>query len=419
MTVVRAFILGAVSCPLLLGCTGTLPANSTRSAPTFNPPAGTYSNSQSVTISDATAGMAIYYTTNGSTPTTSSTVYSGPVNVSSSETLQAVAAQTGHINSPVATASYTIGSTQSALPAPTFNPPAGAYSSSQLVTISETTAGTTIYYTIDGSTPTTSSTVYSGPVTVSASETLEAIATETGYTNSPVAAAAYTIGTVTGQECTNPVWSSSDAEGTDNTDNSDGAEYWWVNNDAWAGSHGPQTIDVCNQSSWYAVSNQPNIGGQVETYPDTEYDVGGRDNGLPTKTIANYSSITSTFSEEFPSAGSWDAAYDLWLNNWGTEIMIWNEWSGAQAYWPGQSTQAVTLGGVSYHFYKNGSELMFFRDTQVKSGSVDILAAFNWLVSQGLVKSTDVPTQLEYGIEICSTTGSETFPVTGLTFSVQ
>jgi hypothetical protein len=33
-------------------------------------------------------------------------------------------------------------------------------------------------------------------------------------------------------------------------------------------------------------------------------------------------------------------------------------------------------------------------------------------------KSTDVPTQLEYGVEVCSTTGAETFPMTGLTFSL-
>jgi hypothetical protein len=166
------------------------------------------------------------------------------------------------------------------------------------------------------------------------------------------------------------------------------------------------------------VSNQTNNGGAVETYPDTEYDVGGRDNGTPTKTIAEYNTITSTFSEAFPSEGSWDAAYDLWLNNWGTEIMIWNEWTGTQLYWPTPGAQAVTLNGVPYHFLNNGGELMFFRDTMVKSGSVDILAAMKWLVSQGLVKSTDVPTQLEYGVEICSTNGSETFPMTGLTFSL-
>jgi hypothetical protein len=98
--------------------------------------------------------------------------------------------------------------------------------------------------------------------------------------------------------------------------------------------------------------------------------------------------------------------------------MIWNEWSGAQSYWPDQATTSLTLDGVPYHFYDNGGELMFFRDSQVKSGSVDILAALQWLVSQDLVSSMDVPTQLEYGVEVCYTSGTETFPLTGLTFDV-
>ena len=80
----------------------------------------------------------------------------------------------------------------------------------------------------------------------------------------------------------------SDAEGTDNTDPNDG-EFWWVNNDAWSGSHGPQTLNVCNQSSWYATSNQPNNGGAVETYPDTEFYVGGAGpNGAKSTTPLSY-----------------------------------------------------------------------------------------------------------------------------------
>ena len=41
--------------------------------------------------------------------------------------------------------------------------------------------------------------------------------------------------------------------------------------------------------------------------------------------------------------------------------MIWNQWAGAQGYWPGIATQTLTVDGVPYRFYKNGAELMFFR----------------------------------------------------------
>jgi hypothetical protein len=159
-------------------------------APTFSPAAGTYASAQTVTVSTTTPSATIYYTTNGSTPTTSSTVYSGPVAVSTSEKLEAISVETGYTNSAVAASAYTI---NTALPAPTFTPAAGTYSGTQSVTISDATAGTTIYYTTNGTTPTTSSSVYSGAINVSASETLEAIAVEAGYTNSAVAAAAYTI----------------------------------------------------------------------------------------------------------------------------------------------------------------------------------------------------------------------------------
>ena len=157
--------------------------------PTFSPGAGTYASAQSVTLSDATSGVTIYYTTDGSTPTTSSTVYTGPITVSSTETLKAIAAVTGD-PSAVASAAYTI---TPAVSTPTFSPAAGAYTSAQSVTISDATSGATIYYTTNGTTPTTASTVYAGPITVSSTETLEAIAVATGDTNSAVASVTYTI----------------------------------------------------------------------------------------------------------------------------------------------------------------------------------------------------------------------------------
>jgi hypothetical protein len=174
------------------------PPPPTVSTPTFTPPAGTYASTQSVTISDATSGATIYYTTNGSTPTTSSAVYAGPITVSSSETLKAIAAAPGNTNSAVASAAYTIAGSAPppTVSAPTFTPPAGAYTSAQSVTLADATAGATIYYTTNGSTPTTSSAVYGGPIRVSFTETLNAIAAFTGDTNSAVASAAYTITSV-------------------------------------------------------------------------------------------------------------------------------------------------------------------------------------------------------------------------------
>jgi hypothetical protein len=88
--------------------------------------------------------------------------------------------------------------TQAATGTPAFSLAAGAYSSAQTVTISDATSGATIYYTTNRTTPTTSSAVYSGPIIVGASETLEAIAAATGYSNSAVATAAYTITAPTG-----------------------------------------------------------------------------------------------------------------------------------------------------------------------------------------------------------------------------
>jgi len=78
--------------------------------PTFSPAPGSYTSAQSVTLSDTTPGEVIYYTTNGTTPTTSSAKYnpSTPIAVSSTETIEAMAAASGYANSTVASGSYVI-----------------------------------------------------------------------------------------------------------------------------------------------------------------------------------------------------------------------------------------------------------------------------------------------------------------------
>jgi hypothetical protein len=157
-------------------------------APAFTPAPGTYTSSQSVTISDVTSGTMIYYAINA-TPTTSSTPYTGPIAVSSTETIEAIAVTANNSSSAVVSATYTI------LPpaaAPTFNPPGGTYSSAQSVAIVNNAPGTTIYYAINA-TPTTSSTPYNGPIPVSSTETIEAIAAGPNNSSSAVESATYTI----------------------------------------------------------------------------------------------------------------------------------------------------------------------------------------------------------------------------------
>lgn len=89
---------------------------------------------------------------------------------------------------------YTTGGTHTCA-TPTFSPAAGTYSSAQNVTINTDTEGATIYYTIDGSTPTTSSDVYLSAINVSETTTIKAMAVKADMDNSSVASATYTIKT--------------------------------------------------------------------------------------------------------------------------------------------------------------------------------------------------------------------------------
>lgn len=159
--------------------------------PVIAPNGGTFSGPQSVSLTDATPGSSIYYTTNGQSPTTASTLYTGPFTIFSNSTVNAIAVANGMNNSNVATANFSIVAQKVALP--TISPNGGNFSAPQSVTMSDSTVGAKIYYTTDGSTPSSASTLYTGPFPVSVSSTLNAIAVATGMSNSGVASASFTI----------------------------------------------------------------------------------------------------------------------------------------------------------------------------------------------------------------------------------
>ncbi len=165
----------------------------TVATPTFSPAAGTYNNNQSVTINCGTAGATIYYTTDGSTPTTSSSVYSSAITVSSDNTtIKALATKSGMTNSSVGSATYRL-----TCATPTISPAAGSFCGSEDVTLSCTTNGATIRYTTNGNTPTESSSAYSSAIHLTSTTTIKAKAFKSGYTASAETSAAYTTNPLT------------------------------------------------------------------------------------------------------------------------------------------------------------------------------------------------------------------------------
>lgn len=164
-------------------------------APTFSLDEDIYVGSQSLTMSSATTGATVRYTTDESEPTGSSTAYSSALTVSTSTTYKAKAYKDGMTESEESEVYVMI---QCATP--TFSVSAGTYNANQSVSIS-TTYGTTIYYTLDGSTPDTKSSTYSSAITIDATKTLKAIAVKSGCEDSDVASATYTL------KCATPTFS--------------------------------------------------------------------------------------------------------------------------------------------------------------------------------------------------------------------
>ena len=96
---------------------------------------------------------------------------------------------------------------------------------------------------------------------------------------------------------------------------------YYVDTDTWNFASYPgsqQTMYVCDYDNWYAIDNVSDTSndGAVKTYPDVHLDYSGQ-------AVSSFTSISSTYAHTAPSSGAWDYAYDIWLNGYGTELMIW------------------------------------------------------------------------------------------------
>jgi hypothetical protein len=166
--------------------------------PSFTPPADTYNHDIAVALS-STTGATIHYTIDGTPPTASSTVYASAIPIAgdgTSKRIRAYATKSGMSDSDPAQADYVINYSYNRVATPALTPPGGSYTSAQTVAISCATTGSTIRYTLDGSTPSdTAGDLYPGPILISSNKTLKAIAYKGGMANSVIASADYSFRT--------------------------------------------------------------------------------------------------------------------------------------------------------------------------------------------------------------------------------
>jgi len=157
---------------------------------TFSPVPTTYATPQTVTLSTTSPGAAIRYTLDGSTPSESSALYTGPLSVNTTTTIKAIGLRASWTASAVATGTYTMNF--GTLAAPGFSPTPGTLDNDVTVTLTAM-PGATIRYTTGASSVTPSSPIYSAPLPVTATTTINARAYHPDYTTSAQSSGTYTL----------------------------------------------------------------------------------------------------------------------------------------------------------------------------------------------------------------------------------
>ena len=168
--------------------------------PVISPATGTYSGAQLVTITCATPGATIWFTTNGQIPVpfvNTPIRYLGPFTIIQTSTIRAMATAEDLADSKVDASFITLSTPGVQLPACTFFPLPGTYGTSQTVTISNSNPSAQIRFTIDGTDPNILfplSRPYAGPIAINSTRTLKAQAFLNGFGDSPRTIGIYTIG---------------------------------------------------------------------------------------------------------------------------------------------------------------------------------------------------------------------------------
>jgi hypothetical protein len=192
----------------------------------------------------------------------------------------------------------------------------------------------------------------------------------------------------------NPVWQSSAPFGAWN----DGG--YIVYNNEWNTSlAGPQTIWADSFHHW-GVSSDQAATTAVKTYPCVQQNYQN-----PKVTSLTY--LRSAFGQSMPKAAGLDAeaAYDIWLNNYDVEVMIWVD--NHRQTPAGHVVAHVKIYGQMFALYRNGDSFYSFKIVKQHetSGRAHLLSALEWLQRHGYIGRSDTLTQVDFGWEIASTVG--------------
>jgi hypothetical protein len=202
-----------------------------------------------------------------------------------------------------------------------------------------------------------------------------------------------------------------------------------VNNDMWNCPQAAcirQEVWANSSSDWGVVSTMAKGNTAVLTYPAVQELFGANDQPAP---LANAGELLSTFTESMPTTRGTisEAAYDIWLNNWNTEIMIWVDNQHQRFYDPVAAT--VTFRGQRFTVYVTpgtssgypSGPFFFVLQRNETRGTVDILAAIRWLEHAGYLSASGAGINaVDFGWEICSTGGvPEDFSISRYTISAE
>ena len=156
-------------------------------APALSVASGTYTDALSLEITSSETDVNIFYTTDGTTPDETSTPYTTTISLPLGTTTVSAITEIDGLVSEMTEGTYTV------IPSsPEFSVASGTYNSGTVVSLTTLLTGTNIYYTTDGSDPTTTSTPYTSAITLTSTTTLKAIAVKDGV-SSNISEATYTI----------------------------------------------------------------------------------------------------------------------------------------------------------------------------------------------------------------------------------